>query len=409
MTTSSNLHCHAAVRLTGLDRIRQHIGPETTRLYIEAFEARLKAVLRPVDKLIKLEEGSYCLVLREVTAHNLVVLAAAKMERLLEAPEDVVGERLFFNYHAGFAPPPDDATANTDVLRAAQGALQEAIAAGRAVLVLSGQEPTPEEPDEMLLPRIEQGLQRGEFTLYYQPKVSAAFGNVVGAEGLVRWIDTETQKVIPPGVFIELAERSGLIKPLTEHLIREAASRCSRWASSVSVAVNVPPVMLEQAGLPAVVEDALGVFHLDPARLTLEITERGRLPVVALERLNQLRALGVKVAIDDFGTGQSSLSYLRDLPADQIKVDRSFVSAMAESVKDRSIVQGCIDLAHHCGMEAVAEGVEDEATAERLKEMSCDVLQGYWFGKPVPGQTFEKEHLAGNLAAAEPDRYSALR
>ena len=408
MTTSSKLHCHAAIRLAGLDRIREHIGPETTKLYIEAFQARLEEVLRPVDKLIKLDDSNYCLVFREVTDLNLVTLAAAKLERVLEAPEEVVGERLFFNFNAGFAVPVDMTRNNKAVLHAAQSALRQAIAAEQSVLILQNHELQAQEPDEMLLPRMERALQRGEFTLYYQVKVSAAYGNVVGAEGLVRWLDGDAKKVIPPGAFIELAERSGLIKPLTEHLIREAASRCSRWADPATVAVNLPPVMLEHADLAAVVADALGVFHLEPARFTLEVTERGRLPAAALERLKELRGLGVKVAIDDFGTGQSSLSYLRELPADQIKIDRSFVSEMAQSSKDRSIVKGCIDLAHHCGMEAVAEGVEDQATAEQLTAMGCDVLQGYWFGEPVPPQEFEKRHLSGHLADRETDRFSVL-
>ncbi len=408
MITSSNKHCHAAIRLADLDALREHIGVETTNLYVATFEERLREVLRSSDKLIPLDDGNYCLLFRNLTDRNLVELAVAKLKRVLEGPVEVINERLFFNFNAGFAVPTDAAASPRDLMRSAQAAMRRAISLDQPCYVAGDEAPATSEPDELMLPRVERALRQGEFTLYYQPKVSAAFGTVVGAEGLVRWHDAERETVVMPGEFVPLAERSGLIKPLTEYLLREAIARCATWAAPLSVAVNLPPVMLQHESLKSVVADALDVIELEPGRLTLEITERGALPAVALQRLEELRSVGVKVAIDDFGTGQSSLSYLRDLPADQIKIDRSFVSAMLESSKDQAIVRGCIDLAHHCGMEAVAEGVEDEDTAAQLAEMGCDVLQGYWFSEPLPAAEFEKRYLSGSLADAEADRFSAL-
>ena len=263
--------------------------------------------------------------------------------------------------------------------------------------------------DPTLLPRIEQAIEQGEFHLYYQCKVDASFRRVVGAEGLVRWHDQVKEQVIAPGVFIEQVEQSGLIQPLTVQLLRSGISRCAAWPEPQSVAVNVSPKLFESSEIVGVVSDALDFYSLEPGRLILEVTERGELPTSAFEHLEALRAVGAKIAIDDFGTGTCSLSYFRDLPADQIKIDGSFVKTMLTSAKDLAIVRGCIDLAHYCDMEVVAEGVEDEATADQLRDYGCDLLQGYAFGKPQIAQDYEAEHLPGKRGAdAEEDHFSSL-
>ena len=416
MTISSNfaangpgLHCHGLVRLSGLGGLIQAVGRHKTDLYLEEFEQRLNDVIRPVDKLTRVAEDKYCLVLQDVKDRNLVELAVAKLERTLGVPAEIDGERLFFKINGGFAVPGVQLDSNESLLQTAESGLHFAISSNQSTVVFeSGELKTPPF-DPSLLPRIEAALERSEFVLHYQPKVDAADRNVVGAEGLVRWYDTDRQQVIMPGAFIEVAERSSLIKPLTDILIRGGIARCVTWPDPLSLAINVPPSILESPDVVAVVADALDFYGLAAHRLVLEITERGELPRQALVQLDALREVGVKISIDDFGTGQCSLTYFRDLPADEVKIDLSFVQAMRTSHKDKCIVRGCIDLAHHCDMRVIAEGVEDEETALELAELGCDLLQGYWLGRPIDGDEFEQVHIPHLQGVAnEGDLFSHL-
>lgn len=413
MSTSSktaagaNLHTYAVIRLANLDELVYSLGEQCFDLYLEEFEYRLAKTLRPIDKFTKIAADKYHVALNKVSQHSLVELAAAKLIRELEQPVDIIGDRLKFSFSVGFALPRENCS-NKDTLRAAESASKEARRRHKPCLIAGSEDAAFSRPDPHLLPRFEQALERGELVLYYQAKVDAAYNRLVGAEGLVRWHHPEENRVIPPGEFIEAVENSDLIKPMTEYLIRAGIARCVEWAPPLTISINVPPVVLETSDILPVVGDALGFYDLEASRLILEVTERGELPKPALQQLEALRELGTKISIDDFGTGQCSLSYFRDLPADQVKIDSSFVMAMNASHKDRSIVRGCIDLAHHCQMQVVAEGVEDGQTAADLKDMGCDILQGYWIGKPLPFEEFERAHLLGQSAEQEPNMFASL-
>ncbi len=409
MTTSSSGHCHGLITLAKPDNQAAGLGAQSYELYLQEFVHRLQQVLRGDDRLIKLAADKYCLLLREVEQRHHAELAVAKLSRHLSAPAEIVGERVFFDYTAALVLP-DPRTAAKEMMQLAETALATALRTGRRAVVLDREQVRRmPRPDPGLLPRIESAIDQGEFLLYYQPKVDARYRTVAGAEGLVRWHDSKRKKVVGPGEFIATAEQSPLIVPLTETLLRNAVARCVNWAAPLSVAVNVPPVVLETGSVVGVVGDVLEFYGLQAERLVLEITERGELPANAIGHLHKLRELGVKIAIDDFGTGQCSLSYFRDLPADEVKIDQSFVAAMRDSAKDCSIIRGCIDLAHHCDMQVTAEGVEDEACADMLTQMGCNVLQGYLFGRPEVAEEFEQNHLSGLLAAAhEADHFSRL-
>jgi EAL domain-containing protein (putative c-di-GMP-specific phosphodiesterase class I) len=397
------------VRLSGLGRVTESLGQESCELFLAEFEDRLQRTIRPVDKLVAVATDKYAIHLSGVHDRNHIELAVAKLLREFDPPAEIVGERVFFEVNAGFVVPDGEPASSKQRLRQAETALRLAMTSGRSAVVVEPSELTPDQADPKLLPRVEQAIEQGEFQLHYQCKVDAGFMNVIGAEGLVRWHDQAERKVVMPNVFIEQVERSDLIKPLTEHLLRSAISRCATWSEPQSVAVNVPPSLFNSPDVVAVVGDALSCYDLDAQRLVIEVTERGEMPAHAFVQLEALRDTGVKIAIDDFGTGHCSLSYFRDLPADQVKIDGSFVRAMSTSAKDRAIVRGCIDLAHYCDLSVVAEGVEDEQTAEQLREFGCDVLQGYWFGKPMLVDEYEREHLAGmSRMDGEEDHFSSL-
>lgn len=358
-----------------------------------AFEERMKDWVRPKDKIQALPDNRICVLLSGVTSAGELELAAAKLKRVFFEPHYHMGKSVPMAVTVGFAPYDGNGkTMSTAVQNAAQ-ALSRAKSSSRLFEIYSNTRANDERDQRQLLQRMAEALERGEFQLYYQPKVHAAFNNLVGAEALIRWHTSDGQ-VIFPDSFIELAEQNDIIKPLSWWIIKSAVAHLSRWPEPLSVAVNVSPVLLLDNEIISVVLDALDIYSLEPSRLTLEVTETIMIEDqgLMLETLAALRSHGVRIAIDDFGTGFSSLSYFRDLPADEIKIDKSFVQNMLVSKKDRAIVKAVIDLAHNFSLKVVAEGVESAEIAARLSELQCDILQGYVYDKPLPADEFETNY-----------------
>ena len=243
--------------------------------------------------------------------------------------------------------------------------------------------------ENKLVQRLETAVELGELHLYYQPKVHAAYHSLIGAEALMRW-HTRDGEVITPDRFIAVAERNEVIKPMTWWAIKSAVGRLARWPKELAIAVNVTPNLLLEDEIFSVVQDSLEIYGVEPHRLNLEVTESVMVDnqEVMLSQLARLKEIGVKISLDDFGTGFSSLSYFRDLPVDEIKIDKSFVMRMLKSEKDLAIVKAVIDLAHNFSLKVVAEGVEDQHIASRLADLRCDVLQGYFFDKPISAEQF---------------------
>jgi EAL domain-containing protein (putative c-di-GMP-specific phosphodiesterase class I) len=237
---------------------------------------------------------------------------------------------------------------------------------------------------------LQHALETSELALYFQPVVSLTTGNIVGAEGLARW-EHPARGLIRPDEFIHVAEESGLIVPLGGWVIHEGCQQLARWAkddttAARTVSVNVSARQLSD--LVRTVRHYLSVTNADPRQLSLEITETALMGDVqaAGDVLARLRALGVQVWVDDFGTGYASLTYLRRLPITGLKIDRSFVAGLDTSSEDRAIVGGIIGLAHSLGLVALAEGVETEYQADRLRDLGCDLAQGYLWSRAVPAE-----------------------
>jgi EAL domain-containing protein (putative c-di-GMP-specific phosphodiesterase class I) len=257
---------------------------------------------------------------------------------------------------------------------------------------------------------LRRALQRGEFSLHYQPELDLETGKIVGAEALLRW-HSPTRGIVPPARFIPIAETTGLILPLGEFVLRKACAQAAAWrdaglASDAFVTwVNVSARQL--TGLRKVVHRALEESGLPPSALGLEMTETAVVePGVAGERaraeLKLLHEDGVQIAIDDFGTGFSSLGHLRHFPIDMIKVDYSFVQGATHDPKDAAITANLVNLAHALGLVAVAEGIESEPQLTSLKSCGCDLGQGFLFARPMPADELS-ELLAHRVSAHEPD------
>jgi len=359
----------------------------------EAFSARLNQWVRTKDEWSFLKKNRACVILRNIASRGELELAGAKLAKVFKEPHYYLGTAMPFTVTAGFAELNDTNSDMALVIQQAGIALNQAKLSSDLFKVYSPEKDRSVREESKLLEMMYTALDMGEFELYFQPKVHAGYRTLIGAEALIRW-HSKSQGVIMPDKFIDLAERNEIIKPMTWWAIKSAVSRLARWPVQLSVAVNVCPILLLEDDILSVVTDALDIFGVKPGRLNLEVTEKIMVDNqdVMLAQLARLRSIGVKVSIDDFGTGFSSLSYFRDLPVDEIKIDQSFVRRMLVSEKDHAIVKAVIDLAHNFNLKVVAEGVESMAIADRLAELRCDILQGYVFDKPLPITVFEKEY-----------------
>ena len=236
---------------------------------------------------------------------------------------------------------------------------------------------------------LRHAVSRGELRLFIQPLVDVASEAMTGYEALLRWQHPE-RGMIAPDRFIPIAEETGLIVPIGEWVIRSALAEAAQWSGNETIAINLSPVQIESPGLLPLVVNALAESGIDPARVEFEITEGVLLSnsEANLEVLKRLQSLGVKIALDDFGTGYASLNYLLTFPFDKIKIDRQFISELATREESRAIVSAVIALANQLGMCTLAEGVEDQAQLDHLREDGCRMVQGWLFGKALPSEEY---------------------
>jgi EAL domain-containing protein (putative c-di-GMP-specific phosphodiesterase class I) len=247
---------------------------------------------------------------------------------------------------------------------------------------------------------LRQAIAAGEFELYYQPVVNLESEQVSGCEALVRWHHPR-RGVISPAEFIPVAEDSGLIGQIGEWVIATACADAASWPDHIRIAVNISPVQFRSPTLALKVAAALAASGLAAGRLILEITETVliRDDAAALSTLHQLRAIGVRIALDDFGTGYSSLSYLQRFPFDMIKIDRCFVTEIAEAGGSSSIVQAVVNIANARNMTTTAEGVETEQQKQLLRALGCTEMQGYLFSPARPAEEIRRLYFPGQEGA----------
>jgi EAL domain-containing protein (putative c-di-GMP-specific phosphodiesterase class I) len=252
---------------------------------------------------------------------------------------------------------------------------------------------TPENDEtseaEGMLDELQCALRDNELEVWFQPQRHVASGSCRAVEALLRWHSRRRNCMVVPTQVVEVAERHGLMPELTTSVLNTSLRQLGelkRAAMDVRVAVNISASSLRDIELPALVARALATWTVPPDRLTIEVTESALMIDVerSLQVLHELKEQGVRLSIDDFGTGYSSLAYLRRMPLDELKIDRTFVQSMVDNKADVQIVRSVIDLAHNFELEAVAEGVEDPPTLDLLSQLGCDVIQGYHYARPMP-------------------------
>ncbi|HEX2234671.1 MAG TPA: EAL domain-containing protein [Actinomycetota bacterium] len=382
-----------AVLIMDLDRfkeVNETLGHHNGDQLLQLAGARLAGALRESDTIARHGGDEFAILLPHVGEANDAARAAEKILEALDDPITLPSLSFHVGSSIGIALFPDHG-ADADSL------IQKADVAMYAAKELhSGYEIyAPEQdkysPDRLaLVGELRQALERRELVLVYQPKALLPSGNVEGVEALVRW-DHPRRGLLPPNEFIPLAEHTGLIRPLTLQVLDTALGQCRRWRDeglNLHVAVNLSVQSLLDAAFPNEVARLLSKWNVSPAWLELEITESGIMvdPFRALEVLTRLNHMGIRLAIDDYGTGYSSLAYLRQLPVNAIKIDKSFVLGMEASDNDSVIVRSTIDLGRNLGLEVVAEGVENENVWQRLGDLRCTFAQGYFLARPMPAE-----------------------
>lgn len=380
----------ALISLENADLIGDALGGASRDMLLAEFRERVGRLARPADRVMEVSPGKACVLLNNVEDANQIELAGAKLTRLFRTPVHLVDKDVRPEVHAAFVPPSAAARSMDQRIRIAESGLREARRRGNVFVIRHEVSCEMEQETLRRTREVEKGLARGEFLLFFQPKVHAGYGNVVGAEGLMRWLHPE-DGLLGPDRFLPFLDDPHARKSLCWMAVKSAIAACAGWPEGVGVAVNVPPDLVCEPELQVVIGDALNIYGLAPGRVTLEVTEEVMLddPEAAMATLRELRDSGIRIAIDDFGTGYSSLAYLRDLALDELKIDRAFVTDLDEGSRNRDIIRAVVALSHAFSMRVVAEGVEDAATAEVLKALGCDLLQGYHFGKPMPPAQFE--------------------
>ena len=321
--------------------------------------------------------------------------AAKVAERILiemSKPFVLQGQELSVTASVGIALFPQNGEDADTLLKNADIALYQAKAAGKNAFKFFADEMNAAALEKLTLENeLKYALEREEFVLHYQPKVDITTGSVVGVEALIRWQHPQ-RGMVPPGLFIGVAEEIGLIVPIGKWVLESACRQLAAWQKAglpeFSVAVNLASPSFRSESLVRDIETALTHYKLRPELLELEVTESMLMQdaAVTIKTLGQLRELGVKLSIDDFGTGHSSLSYLRRFHIDQLKIDRSFVAAITNSSRDAAITAAMLVFCKRLRLEVVAEGVETLEQARMLRDQGCRILQGFYFSKPVPAE-----------------------
>lgn len=392
--------------LVSLDRfknINETLGHHVGDTLLREVAQRISNSIRGEDTASRLRGDTFCCVLAELNhAHD----ANPVINRILDAfsqPFVVNDQELFITSSLGISMFPLDATEIDDLLQKAESAVNRSKERTENTYYFYTPEMNVNSMERLRLETdLRKAVNRDELVLFYQPKVETATGKLVGAEALVRWRHPE-YGMVPPGRFIPMAEDTGLILPIGSLVLHQACQQIKNWLNRglpvVPVAVNLSAYQFRQTNLVQSIAHTISDAGIPGSLIELELTESAvmRNADAAVMLLAELHDMGLSIAIDDFGTGYSSLSYLKKFPIDRLKVDQSFVQDLGTSQVGEEIVGAIIALAHSLKMSVVAEGVENSRQLEMLRELDCEEIQGFYFGRPVPAEDFTEILKTGML------------
>jgi diguanylate cyclase (GGDEF)-like protein/PAS domain S-box-containing protein len=383
------------------DTLGHHAGDQ---LLVAAAE-RLRQQLRPTDVLARFGGDEFVVVLHGSPPQEMIATLAQRLINSIAQPFVLHGHEMFISASIGSAAFPEHGDDAVSILKNADIAMYRAKDGGKNAFQLFNQEMSQYALEQMLLENsLRHAVERKEFELFYQPQFAANDGTVCGVEALVRWRHP-TRGLVAPGMFITLAEQTGLIVPLGAWVLREACRQGKVWLDRGyrfgRIAVNLSPRQFSAGDLLRTIDDALAESGLPSTMLELEITEGAIMqnPQEAAVLLKRMRRLGVSISVDDFGTGYSSLASLKQYPLDTLKIDRSFIQGIPHDGHDTALTEAIIAIAHKLQLRVVAEGVELPEQQRFLQEVGCDVVQGYLHAQALPASEIESRwYLGGNQA-----------
>ncbi|MFY0676143.1 MAG: EAL domain-containing protein [Neptuniibacter sp.] len=362
---------------------------------LEQITETLQSRIKKNAKLARLNGAEFiCLIPGAMTEKR----AADELKNLISLFDDLIsfqGREVMLTFAAGYTLAPEDGHSFDQLVQRAKLASKGYKRIGEWSIPRYKHQANPKLQDRVSLKsELYKALERSEFSVVYQPKVSLNTGKILGAEALIRWQHAEKGN-IAPDLFIPLAEATGQINDIGEWVLSEATSQSSAWKQQglpdFTLAVNVSGRQLVDCDLVSSIAHIIKEVGLAPDKLELEVTETYLIQDIenSIETLHRLKKLGVKIALDDFGTGYSSLNYLNRLPIDTLKVDRSFIMDLVEVPEKKTLIKNLITLSHELGMKVVAEGVETQEQLSFLQQMNCDEMQGYFFSPPVTAEAFK--------------------
>ena len=379
------------VILLGVDRfeeIRNGLGRDGTAELVKMLTARLEDLLRESDTLARYSESEFAILLPSAQDAEGAQIVVSKLSKGLHEAFEVAGVPVEVQATFGIAVSPEHGRDAATLMRNAAVALNWARGNGARSEMYAVEHDVVNSDRIALVAELRKAIEDHQLVLFYQPKSSFETGHVTGVEALVRWMHPE-RGIVPPDLFIPLAEETDLMRPLTTYVLEEAVKQLSEWrlrGLDVTVAVNISARNLSDPDLTSDIAALLDKWSVEPSWLELEVTEttvmndQSRAALV----LQTLADMGIRLSIDDYGTGYTSLAYLRRLPIDGLKIDRLFVQNVNEQEKDEIIVRSTIELGRGLGLHIVAEGVETQEVWDKLQELGCDLAQGYFLSKPVP-------------------------
>jgi len=385
------------------DTLGHHVGDEVLKKTAHV----VRDCLRESDTLARMGGDEFTLLLQTAQTIDGAIIVAKRILERLGKPVDILGHELEIGTSMGIAMFLEHAQELDELQRNADAAMYQAKRTHTGYAVYSPEMDEQSDGRLELQTSLRKAIEAGELVLHYQPKIDFSTHNVSGVEALVRW-NHPTRGMLPPDRFISFAEETGLIKPLTENVLRMAVKQGEEWLKAgkqLSIAVNVSAINIQDPDFAGQVETILQEHQLPPRLLELELTESAVMsePDKAVLCIRQLHGLGVQVSIDDFGTGYTSMSQLKELLVAKIKIDRSFVKDMVSNHSDAIIVRTTLDLGHNLGFKVVAEGVENQQTWDELEALGCDSAQGFHMGRPLPADEFSEWLNKGPWKSGEED------
>jgi diguanylate cyclase (GGDEF)-like protein len=382
----------AVINLHRFRRINEHLGYSVGDAVLTKMAVRLAAVPSVNSAVARLAADQFAAFTRLRDGAGLQAWGTSLVMALAD-PVFVEAQPIDITATVGLALAGEGASSADDVMRCADLALERARREKR-VLAVYAEALKPAARDQLsLLGELRHAVEHDELRLFFQPKIELKTGRVAGAEVLLRW-QHPTRGLLSPVDFIPFAEQTGFIRRLTRWTLDHAIAQGAQWqraGKALGLAVNISVDDIGDIRLDSRVAGMLTRHQLPPALLTLELTESGFIedPTRALRMLDAIAALGVNLSIDDFGTGYSSLSHLARMPVHEVKIDRSFVLGLESDPEFAPVVRSAVDMGHGLGLKVVAEGIETEAAAARVRDLGCDIAQGYLYAKPMPRDAFE--------------------